>query len=136
MNSEKGQALPLSILVLALGTLIITPFLGHASSSVIGSGVYAQAIMEQYAADAGVEHAVWSLTNDGLADQLPNPGDEITYQLGEPVNGLMPTVTITANVTASGETTMMATSRISFISQAKFMPSPTAAPATMASSRQ
>ncbi len=60
-NSERGQALPLALLVLAVGTLVIAPFLGHASSSLIGSRIYGQAITEQYSCDAGVEWALWRL---------------------------------------------------------------------------
>ncbi|MBU2608023.1 MAG: hypothetical protein KKF26_01755, partial [Chloroflexi bacterium] len=101
MNSEKGQALPLVLLALAIGTLVITPFLGHANSSLIGSRVYGQTIEWQYARDAGVEHAIWSLTYGDLASQLPSPGDNTTYQLSEAVNGVAPTVTVTANATDS-----------------------------------
>ena len=60
-NSEKGQALPLALLVLAVGMLVIPPFVGHASSSLIGSRIYGQAISEQYSCDAGVEWALWRL---------------------------------------------------------------------------
>jgi len=61
MNSEKGQALPLAIMALAFGMLVITPFLGHASSSLIGSRIYGQVITEGYSGDAGVEWALWRL---------------------------------------------------------------------------
>jgi len=61
MNSQKGQALPLALVALAIGTLVIAPFLSHASSSLIGSRIYEQAIDEQYSADAGVEFAIWHL---------------------------------------------------------------------------
>lgn len=66
MNGEKGQALPLAILVLAIGTLVISPFLGHASASLIGSGVYEQRIEGIYACDAGIEYAIWSLQSGTL----------------------------------------------------------------------
>jgi hypothetical protein len=102
MHSEKGQALPLAILALTIGTLVIAPFLGHAGSSLIGSRTYAEAISYQNASDAGVEHAIWSLTKGTLAEQLPSPGDEITYQLGETLNGVNTTVTVTANATGGG----------------------------------
>ena len=64
MNNEKGQALPLALIVLAVGTLVIVSFLGLASSNLIGSRAYEQAITEQYAADAGVEYAIWHLQNE------------------------------------------------------------------------
>jgi hypothetical protein len=104
MSGEKGQALPLAILALAIGMLVIAPFLGHASSSLISSRAYGEVIAHRNACDAGVEHAIWSLTRGGLAEQLPDPGDEITYQLGEILNGVSTTVTVTANVVGSGGT--------------------------------
>ena len=61
MNNEKGQALPLALLVLAAGALTIAPFLGHVSTSLIGTRIYGQAISEQYSCDAGVEWALWRL---------------------------------------------------------------------------
>ena len=104
MKSEKGQALPLAMLALTIGALVIAPFLGHAGSSLIGSRTYADVIASRNAADAGVEHAIWSLTRGTLAAQLPNPGDHITYQLGEALNGVNTSVTVTANATGGGGT--------------------------------
>ncbi len=66
MNSQKGQALPLAMMALAFGTLVITPFLGHASSSLIGSRLYEQGITELYSCDAGIEWALWQLKNNPL----------------------------------------------------------------------
>lgn len=63
-NNEKGQALPLALLALAAGALVITPFLGHTSTSLVGSRIYAQAITEQYSCDAAVEWALWQLKNN------------------------------------------------------------------------
>ena len=102
MNGEKGQALPLAMLALTIGALIIAPFLGHAGASVIGSRTYAEAIALRNSCDAGVEHAIWSLTRGTLAAQLPNPGDHITYQLGETLNGVNTTVTVTTNASGGG----------------------------------
>lgn len=65
-SGEKGQALPLAILALAIGSLVITPFLGHAGSSLIGSGVYEQSLAELYSGDAGIEYAIWGLMSGTL----------------------------------------------------------------------
>jgi hypothetical protein len=105
MNGEKGQALPLAILALTIGMLLIAPFLGHASASVIGSRIYADAIAYRNACDAGVEHAIWRLVYGGLQTSLPNPGDHVTYQLSEAINNVTPSVTITANATGGGGAT-------------------------------
>ncbi len=102
MNGEKGQALPLAIMALAIGMLLIVPFLGHASASIIGSGVYAKAIINRSCCDAGVEHAIWRLVYGNLGASIPNPGDHITYQLPEAINGIIPTVTVTTNASGGG----------------------------------
>jgi hypothetical protein len=102
MNGEKGQALPLAMLALTIGALLIAPFLGHAGSSLIGSRTYASSIVTRNAADAGAEHAIWSLTRGTLATQIPNLGDHITYQLGEALNGVNTSVTVTTNATGGG----------------------------------
>jgi hypothetical protein len=102
MNGEKGQALPMAILALTIGALVVTPFLGHAGSSLIGSRTYSEAIAEQNAGDAGVEHAIWHLTRGDLAEDFEEPGDEVTYQLDETINGLTTSVTVTANATGGG----------------------------------
>jgi len=60
-KSELGQALPLALLVLAAGVLLVSPFLGHVSSAMIGSRTYGEAIIEKYSCDAGVEWALWRL---------------------------------------------------------------------------
>jgi predicted acyltransferase (DUF342 family) len=55
------------MMALAFGTLVITPFLGHAGSSLIGSGVYEQGIAEFYACDSGIEYAIWGLQSGNIA---------------------------------------------------------------------
>jgi hypothetical protein len=95
IKSERGQALPLVLVAIMLGALVIPPFLGHAGTSLIGSRHYGDALYAQYAADSGAEHALWSLAYNDLADSIPSPGDNVTYELDEPVNGLETTVTVT-----------------------------------------
>ena len=101
-GSEKGQALPLAMMALAFGALIITPFLGHAGTSLTGSRIYGDIIRHQASCDAGIEHAIWNLTRGSLAEQIPETGDTVTYQLAETLNNLTTTVTVTANITSEG----------------------------------
>ncbi len=103
MKNEKGQALPLAIIALVIGALLVTPFLSHAGTNLIGSRVYAGEIGSRSASDAGVEHAIWSLTGGTLAAEIPNTGDQTTYQLDEELNGVTTTVTVTTNATGSGD---------------------------------
>jgi cytoskeletal protein CcmA (bactofilin family) len=60
-GGEKGQALPMALVVLGLGALMIAPFLGHVSTNLVGSRIYREIVEEQYAADAGIEFGVWHL---------------------------------------------------------------------------
>jgi hypothetical protein len=102
MNSERGQSLPIAMLALAVGSLVVVPFLSHAGSSLISARMHGEVIAEQSASDAGVEHAIWSLTYGTLAEQFTQSGDEVTYQLDETLNGYDTTVTVTANATSEG----------------------------------
>ena len=86
-----------------LGALVITPFLTQASSSIIGSRIDGQIIQENYACESGVEHAIWRLNSDGLAEQLPDVGDSAVYQLPHDVNNLLPTITVTKEAGAAEE---------------------------------
>ncbi|MGD0795350.1 MAG: hypothetical protein ABR958_07195 [Dehalococcoidales bacterium] len=104
MKDERGQALPVAIVALAIGALVVVPFLSHAGSSLIGSKVHGNILAEQSAADAGVEHAIWSLTWGNLARQFTHAGDQVSYQLEETINGFNPAITITANVTSQNGT--------------------------------
>ena len=107
-NGEKGQALVITLILVAFGTLVITPFLGNAGSNMIGSRAYGQAINEQYSGDAGVEHAIWDLAYDDLADNLTSPGDNVSYSLGEAINGIVPDITVVKTDNTTYEITSVA----------------------------
>lgn len=81
MKDEKGQALVLTLLLLLIGSLIITPTLSFMGTGIIGGRVYEQKDAEIYAADAGIEDALWHIRNDTTADLLGagyNPYDYST----------------------------------------------------------
>ena len=109
IKSEKGQALPLVMIAIAIGALVIPSFLGHAGSSLIGSKTYGQSLDAQYAADAGAEHAIWNLTDGGIALSIPNNGDNVSYVLPESVNGLTANVTICNNIQVGNDYTIYVT---------------------------
>jgi hypothetical protein len=108
MKGEKGQALSFTPVAVAFDALVITPFLGQAGSSMTGSRVYAEAIGMQYCGDEGVEHAIWRLAYDGLADNLISPGDKVTYSLDEAINGTIPGVTVVESDNSTCEITSVA----------------------------
>ncbi|MDD5189556.1 MAG: hypothetical protein PHE50_00755 [Dehalococcoidales bacterium] len=104
-RNQQGQALPLAMAALILGGLVIAPILTQTSGALTGSRVYQTIIKDTYTADAGVEHAIWRLTNDGLAAALPLAGNSTTYTLPNQVNGLAPTITVTNTKAGGGGTT-------------------------------
>jgi hypothetical protein len=93
-SGEKGQALVIVLFLVAFGTLVISPFLGHAGSGLIGARTFGELLNQEYSSDAGVEHAIWGLAFGDLADQLPDIGDNVSYQLGETINGIIPDITV------------------------------------------
>ena len=64
VNDSTGQALPLALVALALGSLLVTPFLVNASVNLLASRHVDSSIKDYYSADAGVEWALWRLKSD------------------------------------------------------------------------
>jgi len=86
MNSEEGHALLMALAVLAMSTLLVVPFLHMVSTTQVSSRVYSDSLADRYSSDAGVEDAIWRLTNGDLAAELPTPGDSTSYALDDEVN--------------------------------------------------
>lgn len=63
MGSEKGQALPIVLSLLALGSLTIVPSLNYATTSLNSGQDIEKGIEGIYAADAGVLDTLWCLKN-------------------------------------------------------------------------
>ncbi len=93
---EAGQSLPAALIALAVGSLLLTPFLAFVSSRSLGTGSAEEIFNELYAADAGVEYGIWSLLNvpsfrsqvdlnAGTAQPLTFPGS---------LNGFTPTLSV------------------------------------------
>jgi len=61
LSSEKGQTLPIVLVLLAIGGLTIAPSLSYATTSLNSSRILEENMKGVYAADAGVEDALWSL---------------------------------------------------------------------------
>jgi hypothetical protein len=100
-NREKGQALVLVLVVLLLGSVVVTPLLTMSAGGLLTSRVYEARSHALYAADAGVEDAVWQIKYDHLAERFIDPAysafDFNTtwgYDLPTPVNTENVSVTI------------------------------------------
>ncbi len=62
--SESGKTLPAALWVLAIGAILMGPFLSHVSTSLIAGLDLQDDQRAQYAADAGVEFGIWKLLHD------------------------------------------------------------------------
>jgi hypothetical protein len=78
ISGKKGQALPAVLALLVLGGLAIVPSLNYATTVLNSGRIISEGIKGIYAADAGVEEALWCLKNG-----VTPPG-----QLSEKVNQL------------------------------------------------
>ncbi|MBM3156621.1 MAG: hypothetical protein FJ004_04985 [Chloroflexi bacterium] len=98
LKDERGQVLALALAALAVGALLIAPFLNTVSVHSIANRAYRSSTMEQYASDAGVEDAIWALTSGTLASRLTYPGAAVSHTVSEPINGILPAVTVTRDM--------------------------------------
>ena len=71
IREEAGAALVLTLVLLLIGGLIIAPLLGHMGTGHTAGQVHEKRMDEFYAADAGVEMAIWQITNDPSAPVEP-----------------------------------------------------------------
>jgi len=93
MKDEKGKVMVLVMCLLLVGGLIIAPLLGLMTTGLIAGQVYEKKTAELYAADAGVEDAIWKINNK--VDGLPGPcqNQSWSYNISD-VNGKSVDVTI------------------------------------------
>ena len=61
VKDEKGQAMLLALILLLISGLMAAPLLAHMGSGLLTGQVYETRTAELYAADAGVEDAVWKI---------------------------------------------------------------------------
>jgi hypothetical protein len=66
IRDEKGAALALALVLLVVGGLILTPLLGLMSTGLMAGQVYERHTDRLYAADAGVEDAIWRIQTNNL----------------------------------------------------------------------
>ena len=63
ISDERGRALAWTLVVLGVGSLLIPPLLGRVSASLMACRSSEEGLKEQYAADSGVEYALFQLKN-------------------------------------------------------------------------
>ena len=86
-RDEKGAALVMVLILLLISGLIIGPLLSYMGTGLITGEVYETRTAELYAADAGVEDAVWRIQNQ--VGQLPcNPSMVWSYNITDADGGV------------------------------------------------
>ena len=63
-TDSRGQVLPLTLVALALGTLLVSPFLVNASANLLAGRSIDVVVKETYSADAGIEWGLWHLKSN------------------------------------------------------------------------
>ena len=91
-RDEKGQAMILAVILLVVGGLIVSSLLSYMGTGLLAGRVYERRTAELYAADAGVEDAVWKIEHGEVA---LCPGDPTNNYTISAVNGKSVAVTIT-----------------------------------------
>ncbi|MFC2013076.1 hypothetical protein ACFLUE_02175 [Chloroflexota bacterium] len=83
MRNEKGQALPIVLIMLVLSGLIVAPIVQYIGTSFTSGRNIERDISELYAANAGIEDTLWKLNYD------PPDSEELPYSSElQDVNGL------------------------------------------------
>jgi hypothetical protein len=86
IREEKGAALALALVLLVVGGLILTPLLGLMSTGLASGGVYEESMHLYYAADTGVEDAIWKIMYDPPEwETIDGSPDSYMYRYPEPL---------------------------------------------------
>jgi hypothetical protein len=113
IKEEKGAAMILALILLLVGGLITAALLGHMGAGLLAGEVFGRRTAEVYAADAGVEDAMWRIQH-GETPVCPANPEESCYNItdingkivmvciGYDVNADMYTITSVANTDGGG----------------------------------
>lgn len=116
IKNQGGQALPMVLILLVLGGLLIVPMLSFMTTNLNANRIIESKTEGIYAADAGIQDALWKLGN-GVE---PFPGSDTSYNLTEDgvnpvlINGMTVTIEKVAldEVAGGGLYTVRSTARL------------------------
>jgi len=92
-------------MVVAVGALLVGPFLAHVSTSLLGSRAMQEGMNKEYAGDAGVEFGIWKLVNDSTFRSQVDSTPGTPVPLGPiTVNQFTTTISVTALSTGGWST--------------------------------
>lgn len=93
-RDNRGQSLPLALVVLALVIVLGAAFLDGIITHVAVTNQHSEGIKDNYAADAGVEDAIWRITySPGFTTTFTITNPTTTYQIS--LNSITTTITVT-----------------------------------------
>jgi Tfp pilus assembly protein PilX len=95
--NQDGQALVMVLLALTLGVLLVAGFLYYASTSQRATRAARDQTASRYSADAGVEHAIWRLTNETGFTQTVTANSPVVYNIM--INGQTVVITVSRVLT-------------------------------------
>ena len=111
LSAQEGRALALTLIILAIGCLLIPPFLAYISTNLFASYATEEGMKEQYAADAGVEYAIRRIKDGECPEGTPfdTPtlvnGMPVTVTVGTESEGVYKVITSTATNVVDGSST-------------------------------
>lgn len=104
LKSESGFSLPSALIVMMLGGLIVVPSLLLMDTSLSSNTVINEQDDAIYAADAGIQYAIWHLQPDYQGEfSSPEQGQQTTLAFPQQMNGHIVEIEI-ENVTEVGDT--------------------------------
>jgi len=119
ISDESGRALALTLIILGIGVLLLPVFLAHASTNLFATRAVEEGLQEQYAADSGIEYALWQLQTgvfSGTADYgVNNKAVDVTW-----TEYISPIYVITSTATTPGESS---TTIVSYVISNTIIPS-------------
>jgi hypothetical protein len=100
IRDEKGQVMVLAVILLLVGGLLVSSLLSYMGNGLLNGRVYEKRTAELYAADAGVEDAVWKIQNSVVGDDVyylycGQGNHTLPYNITGGVNSKSVAVTIT-----------------------------------------
>jgi len=91
VRNEKGQAMVMILFLILVGGLIVASLLSYVGTGLLNGRVYERRTAELYAADAGVEDAIWKIQSGRVALCAGNRTH--SYEIAD-INGRMVDITI------------------------------------------
>ncbi len=94
IRGQKGYVLPLSLVTLAVGALVLVPFLQYVYTGIKSSEISKDLTLERYSAEAGIQDAISRLkvNMDGFTDSLTPDNPTASYSIT--VNGVEIFITV------------------------------------------